>query len=848
MTFRMVLSVASAFLLTSMTLFLQGAQWYVDVAVPGSGNGQSPDAAFKTIQEGIEAAGEGDTVIVAEGIYVEKVQFKGKNIVLQTRDPADRTILENTIIDGNKGGSVVTFAGTEAESCVLSGFTIQNGEADTGAGICGGTVEQHTLATIENNVIADNAAQFGGGGLAYCDGMIRGNVITGNSGGFVGGGGLSECDGDILNNVIAGNSGGLSGGGLYGCDGIIQNNTVVDNTGGGLASAGGLESCQGTIRNCIIWGNHGDSQVSHCSVPTYSCVQDWTEGGEGNMDYFPYFVDMDRGDCHLKSYSPCIDSGNPASPYAEEPPPNGGRINMGAHGNTTEATPKSPDTDGDGLPDDWEMEFFGELSQDADDDADGDLLSNVEEYHLGSNPADVHWYVDNSAATSGDGKSWATAFKRIQEGVEAARDGHTVTVAQGDYHEDVYFMGKNITLTSTDSLDPLVVNNTRIVGDQIGPVVNFSGTEDPTCVLSGFTITNGKMDRGGGIAGGYTQAKIENNVITANLADYGGGLAYCGGTIRNNVITRNTAAYLGGGLYACHGTIQNNQITENTADVNGGGLGLCHGIIQDSIISGNSANLAGGLMYCDGTIERNLISGNDGGGLHNCSGRIRNNKIIGNSSWLAGGFALCDAEIINNTIVRNRGYEAGAFHTCNATIRNCILWDNGTPQFEDSTAPTYSCIEDWSGGGDGNINADPRFLDPSGPDDDLDTYEDNDYRLSPASPCIDVGLNEDWMWSGVDMSGNPRIFHGDQSQTVDMGAYEYRSWPFRIVGFAKKPGSQLEVTWNSRPGDTYTVISCFNLGAEQWIEEDTVQSAGDQTNWIDSSTGSAVKFYRIRVD
>jgi hypothetical protein len=61
------------------------------------------------------------------------------------------------------------------------------------------------------------------------------------------------------------------------------------------------------------------------------------------------------GDCHLKSQagrwdaakkewmkddvtSPCIDAGDPASPIADEPQPNGGRINMGADGGTTEAS------------------------------------------------------------------------------------------------------------------------------------------------------------------------------------------------------------------------------------------------------------------------------------------------------------------------------------------------------------------------------------------------------------------------------------------------------------------------------------------------------------------------------
>ncbi len=550
----------------------------------------------------------------------------------------------------------------------------------------------------------------------------------------------------------------------------------------------------------------------------------------------------------MKSYSPCIDSGDPASPYAEEPEPNGARINMGAYGNTPEARSKSPDRDGDDLPDDWEMEFFGNLSQKADDDTDRDLLSNMEEYHLGSDPAATIWYVDASVATSGDGLSRETAFKKIQEGIDAARDGHTVIVAEGTYHEDIYLKGKNIFLATTDPLDPLVVENTKIVGDQIGPVVNFSGTEDATCVFSGFTIANGKMDYGGGISGEGTRATIENSVITGNSADYGGGLAYCDGVIRNNVIVANSAGYAGGGLHACNGTIQNNRITENTATYDGGGVALCGGAIQNNTIHANSANQGAGLVYCNGTIENNMISGNDGGGLYNCHGTIRNNKIIGNSGWYAGGLLLCDGAITNNTIVQNDGPEAGGLHSCSGTIRNGIIWANSTPQINSSSVPTYSCIQDWSGGGEGNIKLDPRFMDASGPDDDLNTYEDNDYRLAPPSPCIDAGVNESWMWGAVDLDGNPRIFYGDLSRTVDMGAYEYGSWPFRIVGFAKKPGGGVELTWNSRPIDIYRISSCIHLEGGQGNIEETIASGGETTTWGDPDGTQTRKFYRIEIE
>ena len=843
---RVLLLVASVVLVFLFRSDVRAADWYVDASVAGSGDGTSAATAFKTIHEGIAAASAADTVIVLPGTYQENVDFLGKSIILRSTDPTDRGVVDATTIDGNQAGAAVTFSGDEDATCLLSGFTIRNGEAAGGGGVCGGTTENHTLATIENNVIVDNAAQFGGGGgLAYCDGPIRRNLITGNSGGFVGGGGLSDCDGPIVNNIIADNIGGLSGGGLYGCDGPIENNTIVDNAGGGLDAAGGLESCTGTIRNCIIWGNLGDWQIARCTPPTYSCIQNWRDAGEGNTDYFPYFLDAENRDYHLMTYSPSIDSGDPASPFAEEPAPNGGRINRGGYGNTSEATPGSPDTDDDDLPDDWEMKFFGNLAQKAEDDPNGNLVTNLEEYRRGLNPGVEFWYVDDSVVDSGDGKSWATAFKTIQEGIYIAKDGDIVTVAEGDYKEDIYFMGKNITVTGTNPLDPASVEGTKILGDQIGPVVNFDGSENPACVLSGFTISNGKMERGGGIAGEHTHATIENNVISGNSADHGGGIADCSGLIQNNTIVGNHAVYHGGGLVGCGGLILNNRIADNTADTNGGGLGFCNGTIRNNTIHGNVASLIGGLMYCSGTIENNLIADNDGGGLGNCDGLIRNNRIVGNTSWFAGAFELCNGTIVNNTIVANHGSEAGAIHSSAAVIRNCIIWGNTDPQIVNSSLPTYSCLSNWTGGGEGNISLDPRFIDPSGPDDDINTFEDNDYHLAPPSPCIDAGLNENWMWTGIDSDGNPRIFYGKTSKTVDMGAYEYESWPFRVVEMTALQGGQARLTWISRPADSYTIWSSSDLTGIQWNEEETISSQGTSTTWTDPGPVVPPTYYRI---
>jgi hypothetical protein len=317
-----------------------GPVWYVDASNLGYGNG-SPEHPFKLISDAIIPAQDGDTIIVSPGTYYENVNFSGKAITLRSTNPDDWAVVNATIIDANGSGSVVSFSGNVSTDSVLSGFTVTHG---SNRGIyCSGS------PVITNNIITGNI----GGGVYGGSPRIHNNIIKNNTASY--GAGIQYCSGKITNCLIINNSSSVGGGGLYYCNGVIANCTIAANSGNGYG--GGLYYCNGTIINCIIWGNTAanGAQLYSCSEPTYSCIQNWTGGGIGNRSDNPLFADSVNNDYHLLSQagrwnpltsswvidgstSPCIDGGDPLSRIGVERNPNGGRINMGFYGGTSEAS------------------------------------------------------------------------------------------------------------------------------------------------------------------------------------------------------------------------------------------------------------------------------------------------------------------------------------------------------------------------------------------------------------------------------------------------------------------------------------------------------------------------------
>jgi parallel beta-helix repeat protein/predicted outer membrane repeat protein len=314
-------------------------------------------------------------------------------------------------------------------------------------------------------------------------------------------------------------------------------------------------------------------------------------------------------------------------------------------------------------------------------------------------------------------------YPTIQQGIDNGNEGDTVLVQPGTYPENLDFHGFNVVLGSWFLItgNSAFVSTTIIDGTQWANVVRFLSGEDSGAQVVGFTIQNGAASFGAGVYCHRSSPTIRNNIISGNSADdWGGGICcrYCNPTIRNNTITNNWAGDDGGGIYCIESSpmIRNNTVSGNRAQ-SGSGI-YCHQsnpTIGNNIIGGNTADNDGAGICCyesSPTISNNTIRENwatrNGGGIY-CAyfsnATISGNTITGNSAsganWGYGGGIYCDYSepaTSDNTINRNWAELLGGgiyCRHCSPEISGNAIGDNranreGGGLYCDDSSPTIS--------------------------------------------------------------------------------------------------------------------------------------------------------------
>lgn len=674
-------------------------------------------------------------------------------------------------------------------------------------------------------LINGNAYQGGGIHCFRASPRIQRNIIERNTADH--GGGIYVYSGEVVlsSNIIAENSATGRGGGVYcNADASIVNCTVCRNSAGSEGGGVYLGRSDAVICNTVIWGNEAPSQpdlfldLSYPTITFSNIKGGWP--GTGNIDAAPEFKNALQGDYRLRHTSPCVDTG-----YS-------GASDIGQR-----------DFEGDQRIRYWAVDIG----------ADEFLIE--------------HLFVVPDL------------YPNIQQAIDDAVDADIIHVKPGIYRENIDFLGKTITVKSTAG--PAL---TIIDGMQQGSAVTFSEGMAGHALLEGFTITNGTGNHrdssstyGGGVDCRNSKATVNDCIISANRADFGGGICVSGDRIHvennliseneglvsgggiivefgdrveiaNNTIAGNEAALSGGGLfyddYYWHNrdSVVDNLIVENEAGIEGGGAYLAGNLllVSNNQIADNVAGFAGaGLLTYDmegsevsgNTIARNIVLTGEGGAAIDVRGRALNNLFADNiifnnqatagiggisfeESWKCNGSAIVNCTIVDNSTF---GVYGGFFD--DPSIANSIVWNNGYKElwWLGTTQVTYCNVK---GGysGVGNINVDPAFADPAA----------GDYHLTYGSPCINAG----YAYSTV----RPEDFEGDSrtgSGGVDMGADEFRHHLYHLG--TVQPGRQIQIAVVGPPGTNPVYLLAANsyVTYTQWTPYGNLYLIGKIThfNW-----------------
>lgn len=377
------------------------------------------------------------------------------------------------------------------------------------------------------------------------------------------------------------------------------------------------------------------------------------------------------------------------------------------------------DTDGDGMSDDFETYYNLDLNvKDANADADGDGFTNIQEMNAGTNPRDPYDF-SGGIYVSPDGSdnialsevSYNNPFKTIAHAIDQALSGDIVILHRGEYSESDLSISKNITLTG-------------IAGYTEETVINAQSNERCLSITNAITNTIAHITFTGG--------------LTDQTDYYDGGAIFC----EEAMLTITDCLF------------KNNQAGENYGGALAAGNNANVTVIR-SIFTGNSAVCGGAAAGAD--FEALAFD---------CCLFEGNSATNGGSAYYEEDFTSCDTAVSFTACTIHETNEQCEALSLNITdgndvrarLESCIIWGDQSIVPDTELIISNSCIQGWvENAGSNIITNDPQFA-------------ANGRNLSPASPCIDTGMDQ--AITCCDLDGRNRPF----GAAVDMGAYEFRAF------------------------------------------------------------------------
>ncbi len=708
----------------------------LEVLLTGTGLALHVPNQYSTIQAAIDAASEGNCIIVEEGVYYENVQIVGKQITLASNYfvDGDSTHVSNTIIDGSqvsdpdKASVIGILPGNNPYmSPKIIGFTIRNGRGwkiteTMGSSIVekragGGIYINQSNPVLTRNVIVDNEAEDEGGGsyafqsLPNLGGMDHDGIV--NPGGNV----FIRNRADVGKDLYVNASHTREEIKAENCQ--FEVFSIADTT---------LSSYWATTTNPVKYsGSQGDHAAINADL--YVATDGNNETNTGLTPESPY---------QSIDYALSLAYGTEENPVT---------IYLAS-----------------GI---YSSDFTGEKFP----------LQMVKWVSLKGNGK------ENTIIDAGANSQFPTRVITSDNVVGVTIED--LTLINGYVTNTKNLNGGGLAvLNSQISLSNVAINNSFSAGGGAG-FYAYNSYVDADSLAIEYNQATGS---GGGVYSDMSDLTISNSIMSHNLTfKYGGGIYHNAGhlELNNNLIQYNNANGVqmrGGGISLTSTTspvLSNNTISSNSG-YNGGGI---------SMQNCTSVKISGNKIV-------NNVATNWGGGVYHVTtlGNFYNNLIANNTASQRGGgfYSNSSVNLTNCTISNNRAYsQGGAMYciNCSPNVINSILWNNSAPTgnevylYDNSSSPNirYSDVNGgssafgknsgvtYNGTYTNNLNVDPLFVTPTSSYGNSYDALSADWTLQITSPCINVGdPTTETTEFPTDLGGLPRII----STIIDLGAYE----------------------------------------------------------------------------